>query len=339
MATIKTIKGKKTNTYRVEAMIDGVRLPSKSFKNRKDAEKHAAFLTLKADSLRGYNFRFTSTTTLSSLIDDYLEGYTGRDPSRTQRLIYWKEQLGHFSLDQIHRDKVRSVLQKLKSSGKSNSTYNRYKSALSAVFRFARDEFDVDHNPCEGIKNKPEAQKIDRWASPEELSRLLKACKESKWSRLYLYVLIAVHTGMRRGSCLSLKWSSINFDEKVAYLPTSKNKKPILIPLNEEVIQELQKFREVGNGYIFHRPDDKTKQFKNFDYHWVKAKELATINEPLRIHDLRHTTGSWLGQAGVPLTEIRDIMTHRSIQTTQRYIHHNYKDKAEKLKQVFRGVL
>jgi integrase len=338
MATIKAIKGKKGTTYRVEAMIDGIRLPSKTFKTKPEAERQAAILTLKADAVRGYNFRYTSTTTLSCLIDEYLSSYDGKDSSRQQRLNFWKEQLGHLCLDKIQRDKVKSSLRHLLNSGKSNATFNRYKSALSAVFRFAEEEYDIDFNPCTGIRNKPESQPIDRWASHDELSRLLEACRQSSWSKMYLYVLVAVHTGMRRSSCLALRWSSIDFDMCIAYIPTSKNKKPIMIPLNDEVMVELLKHREVGNGFIFNKPEDKSQSFKHFDYHWRVAKQRADITDSLRIHDLRHTTGSLLGQAGVPLTEIRDIMTHKSIQTTQRYVHHNYQDKALKLKSVLGGI-
>ena len=338
MATIKTIKGKKGTTYRVEAMIDSVRLPSKTFKTKLEAERQAAILTLKADAVRGYNFRYASTTTLSNLIDEYLSSYTGKDSSRIQRLNFWRDQLGHLCLDKIQRDKIKSSLRHLQNTGISCATFNRYKSALSAVFKFAEEEYDIEHNPCIGIRNKKESPPRDRWASHDELFRLLEACRKSNWPKMYLYVLVAVHTGMRRGSCLALRWSSIDFDKAVAYLPTSKNEKPIMIPLNDEVMIELLKHREVGNGFIFHKPEDKFQPFLHFDHHWNIAKLNAEITEPLRIHDLRHTTGSLLGQAGVPLTEIRDIMTHKSIQTTQRYVHHNYKDKAHNLQQVLKGV-
>ena len=41
----------------------------------------------------------------------------------------------------------------------------------------------------------------------------------------------------------------------------------------------------------------------------------------LRFHDLRHTFGTRAADAGVPLPAIRDVMGHRSIQTTERYAH------------------
>jgi len=44
--------------------------------------------------------------------------------------------------------------------------------------------------------------------------------------------------------------------------------------------------------------------------------------EDLHFHDLRHTFGSRLAQMGTPLTQIKELMGHRTIKTTERYIHH-----------------
>jgi hypothetical protein len=43
--------------------------------------------------------------------------------------------------------------------------------------------------------------------------------------------------------------------------------------------------------------------------------------EDFRIHDLRHTCAAWLVSAGVPLTEVRDLLGHRTIRMTERYAH------------------
>ncbi len=40
-----------------------------------------------------------------------------------------------------------------------------------------------------------------------------------------------------------------------------------------------------------------------------------------RIHDLRHTCAAWLVSAGVPLTEVRDLLGHSSVTMTERHVH------------------
>jgi integrase len=43
--------------------------------------------------------------------------------------------------------------------------------------------------------------------------------------------------------------------------------------------------------------------------------------EDFRIHDLRHTCAAWLVSAGVPLTEVRDLLGHTTVKMTERYAH------------------
>jgi integrase len=56
--------------------------------------------------------------------------------------------------------------------------------------------------------------------------------------------------------------------------------------------------------------------------HWDEVVNLLG-HEHLRRHDLRHTGLTWLADAGVPLHHLQRIAGHRSITTTQRYLHPN----------------
>jgi integrase len=43
--------------------------------------------------------------------------------------------------------------------------------------------------------------------------------------------------------------------------------------------------------------------------------------EDYHIDDMRHTCAAWLVSAGVPLTEVRDLLGHSSVKMTERYAH------------------
>ena len=43
--------------------------------------------------------------------------------------------------------------------------------------------------------------------------------------------------------------------------------------------------------------------------------------EDFHQHDLRHTCGAWLVQAGVPLIEVRELLRHSTVRMTERYAH------------------
>jgi hypothetical protein len=50
-----------------------------------------------------------------------------------------------------------------------------------------------------------------------------------------------------------------------------------------------------------------------------KALKAASLDEAHRFRDLRHTFGTAMAAAGVPMRTLQEWMGHRDIQTTQRY--------------------
>jgi integrase len=50
-------------------------------------------------------------------------------------------------------------------------------------------------------------------------------------------------------------------------------------------------------------------------------EHVRPIDPEMDPHDCRHTAASWLAQAGVPLYDIKGLMRHESIKTTEKYAH------------------
>jgi integrase len=53
--------------------------------------------------------------------------------------------------------------------------------------------------------------------------------------------------------------------------------------------------------------------------HFAKAKQLAGLHRRFRFHDLRHTSGSKMASAGVPLQIIAKVLGHSSVAMSERY--------------------
>lgn len=323
MPNIQSRKGKRGTSYRVEFMRCGKRI-SKTFPNRKDAEVFAAKAALNDDSVLALAHVTLNTMTLAAAIDEYLEQHTGRDKSVPQRLSFWRGRLGSLTLAKVSKDKVRQALKALELEGKQDATNNRYKAALSAVFKYLNDNYDVAQNPCREIRQRKEDNARDRYLSDDERVRLLDACKASRWDRLYLLVLMALTTGARKGELLGLRWSDIELGcsdtGPIASLRTTKNGHPRLLPLVSDVVTLLKPLRQVGNGYIFCHPHKLNSPFEHFDHHWHAALRHADIAN-FRFHDLRHTAASLLARNGCTLLEIAEVLGHKSITMTQRYAH------------------
>jgi integrase len=163
--------------------------------------------------------------TLAALIDAYMSQYCGRDTTRPQRLGWWHAQIGHLTLAQLDDDHVFALMEdlaqrrgtyyigkdasgaaimKAKKKPLAVATLNRYQASLSAVLTWAQRRRITPKgwaNPCRMIPMRREHNQVVRFLSDAERERLLAACRESKWAKLYLLVLTALTTGARLVSC------------------------------------------------------------------------------------------------------------------------------------------
>ena len=89
-------------------------------------------------------------------------------------------------------------------------------------------------------------------------------------------------------------------------------------PIVREALLELNK--QSGDAeYVFMNPDTgmrETDVKKSFS---AACREAAITK--FTFHDLRHTFGTSLADAGVDVVKIKELMGHASIVTTMRYIH------------------
>ncbi len=280
---------------------------------------------------------------ISNLIDAYMAAYAGRDPTRPHHLRWWQQRLGDSTLDTIDQDDIYLALEDLSTragrycagrdaDGKpifkakrvqySPATINRYAAALSALFSWCirkRLAPKAWMNPCRGIERRREDNERTRFLNRIELSRVLDACKASKWDRLYLLVLMAVSTGARRGELEGLRWSSIDFERAEAVVARTKNGDPKVLPLQPSVMRELARFRSDSHGLIFASKRVPTQAFNHVSA-WLCALKIARIRD-FRFHDLRHTCASYLAQDGATLLQIGDVLGHRQVSVTRRYSH------------------
>jgi len=126
-----------------------------------------------------------------------------------------------------------------------------------------------------------------------------------------------MNTGLRRGELLALRWESIDFGHRILTVEggTAKNRQTRHVPLNDEAIGVLNRWREQTNGG--QRVFEVSTGFKTA---WAKLLKRANITT-FRWHDLRHHFASRLVQAGVPLNTVRDLLGHSSVAMSLRYAH------------------
>jgi len=200
------------------------------------------------------------------------------------------------------------------------STINRELQILSRIFSLAIKYGVTATNSCAEVPLLPENNKRVRYLMDEEEHKLLSVLPGPRGHLLSL-VIIAIGTRMRRGDLFNLKWERIDFQRGLIYVPNSKTGRDYSVPMNEDVRTILLEFRRNirGDGYVFINPDT-AKPYTDVKKAFGTACRLAGIHN-LHWHDLRHTFGTRLAEAGFSEATIGDLMGHSDPQTTRRYTH------------------
>ena len=264
-------------SYKATIKLNSKYLTSKTFKTKRLAQIWAKKIEddlALMDALASEG----ATITLNELAREFKDNYQGKDEKTLfRRIDWWVEQLGESRLTEIHTKQVRALLKQyesghcLKYAGmrsittarfietqntRSPATVNRMKMTLSTLYRYAENEAYLSYNPTRGIKLRPENNERMRYlgdenhASDEEV-RLLRACKESHWPKLYLLVLMGISSGGRLSELFRLRWCDVDFDKCTGMLHVTKNGQRRKLLFTAKVMDELQKFREIGTALIF----------------------------------------------------------------------------------------
>jgi integrase len=356
MATIRKLSNGK---YRADIRKNYTFIQAKTFLSKKQAEQWAseidanieAILALSPSRLKNLTPELVSEMggldlfqklgieleflTFEDLANEYMKQWSKKDPNQIPRTTYWLAVFGKQPIKAISTDDIRKALDHyakgkcLKGDGtgksretnkpRSSNTVLRLKAVLSSIFKYAIRRGYLKENPVEGVFVDATPNQVERFLDDKERQALLSACQESTWDKLYLVVLMAITTGMRKSELINLRWTDINFDKVLARLATTKNGSPRINPIPAPALDELKKFRQVGNGLIFPSPNDAEKPF-DFRVQWMRALQRAHIKN-FRFHDLRHTAASYLVMNGASLHETAELLGHKSTQTTKRYAH------------------
>jgi integrase len=179
-----------------------------------------------------------------------------------------------------------------------------------------RRESDT-RNPSPGINLRPEVRRQVR-LELAELPQLEKAidaeCDDPYLRGYFRFVLL---TGCRRSEALRLKWSDVG-DRIVTFRDTKggADHTIVLSARAGELLKGLD--RLAGNPYVF-ASRQHGKRLVEPSKAWQRIRKAAGLPS-LRIHDLRRTFGSWLGDAGFTSKQIGTALGHKSDITSRVYM-------------------
>ena len=177
-------------------------------------------------------------------------------------------------------------------------------------------------NPCRLIKKFPE-RKRERYLSEDELNKLgrelEKSLKEGIENKDVIYALrLLALSGCRLGEILSLRWEHVDVENGLLILPDAKAGARAH-PIGQSAISLISKISRVeGAPWVFHSTTlGKHLSSSTIETAWQRIRQRMGVKD-IRIHDLRHTVGTYSGQTGANAFLIRDKLGHRTLAMTGR---------------------
>lgn len=242
---------------------------------------------------------------------------------------------GSVPIGRITRLKVQAWVRTLERAGLAANSVHACAYLMSGVMREAVREGLVRVNPAADLDLPVQPPGRDRTFTRDEVERLYTAAVDP-YDTL---ILLMAYTGLRMGEAVGLRVRGLDLlgrrlivrdtlievGGKITPKAYPKGRSWRTVPLTGRLVDALAAhlaahpagrddlvFRG-ARGAPISRSRFRARQ-------WIAALEKAGIDYAPP-HTLRHTYGSWLVEAGRPLTEVQKLLGHGSVTTTARYLH------------------
>ena len=205
-------------------------------------------------------------------------------------------------------------------AGRKLATINREVMQLSSIFKLAVDLGYCESNPARKIKPYKTHNRRTRVLLPEEERRLLEAMTGTL-AKYRPIILLLLHTGMRLGEVVGLRWDYVDLSKGVIILPagTTKNDKSRTLPLNDEAMKTLSELltQSQGKGRVF-----AGRGFTGQHASKLIASVCDRIGLPdVTAHTLRHTFATRLMERNLNPLHVKELLGHATLRMTDHYTH------------------
>ena len=332
MAWVEKINREKGRAWRVGYRGPDRRQRHKTFTRKADAELFAA--TVETDRARG---DWTDPQLGKITVADWAHQVEASRLNRRRSTIARDDTyLRSFILPAFADSRLADVqpiavqqwVADLAASGYAPATIRKAYEILGRIFTAAVDSRLIPRSPCHGVKLPLIEQTEKRFLSPAEIQHLADAINP----RFHALALTAAYTGARFGELAGLarqhyeplrrtirierSLSDVRGEVAFGQPKTKAARRTISIPawLVDVLAQHLTEYQG-DDDLIFTAPAGGPLRRTSFRTRYWKPAVEASIGEPCRFHDLRHTHVALLIEQGAHPQVIASRLGHTSVRT------------------------
>jgi integrase len=258
-----------------------------------------------------------------------------------------KPHLGRKKLKDLNRAEVRRLYNQKAKELSPRSVDYVHATLQKALKQAVRDDL-VPRNVAEGERPRSSRRKKEVKAlSPTQVRALLSAARSSRYEALYV---AAVHTGLRQGELLGLRWLDVDLEagklsvtrslkvtaDGLAFGAPKNQASRRSVPLNKSVVSALRAHRLRQNeerlsvpewhdhDLVFPNRVGRPTDHNNLYYREFKPllKNAGLWGQGFTFHSLRHTFATALFKQRQHPKIVQSLMGHASItQTMDTYSH------------------
>lgn len=295
--------------------------------------------------------------------------------SRRRDESHWRchvaPQWAHVQVGAVLRPDVSAWVTKMERAGVGAATIQGSMGVLRALMEYAVDARIRRDNPATGVRMPRRAAHLDRVLTPDEDEQLLAAFDRLFPGRpdARLFVEQLLYSGLRWEEAAALDRDHVDMRRALwkvgpvverdgSIRPYPKSPAGVRdVPIDEAVWPRVRErvLATRPGGLLFTAPRGGVLDYTTWHRRvWLPA--LRGVSErPARRgrahrpavagagladpqptpHDLRHTYGTRLAEAGVPVHEIMALMGHERLESAQRYLHAG-EDRFERARRAMR---
>ena len=256
--------------------------------------------------------------------------------------IHIKPALGRLKLKKLTPAHVQGFYRDRLDAGFAPASVNKLHVVLHKALKQAVEWRMVPRNVTEAVRvPRPAPREEMRTLTAQQARRLLETACGDRLEALYV---LAVHTGMRQGELLALKWQDIDLENATVSIrrtitksggklllgepKTKKSRRTIdlseaaVLALRRHLARQMEDIEILGDSYrdeglvftsevgtIINPTNLRKRSF-------AQLLKRAKIPEGIRFHDLRHTCATLLFGRNVHPKHVQELLGHSNIAIT-----------------------
>jgi integrase len=257
--------------------------------------------------------------------------------------------LGRLKLKDLNPAHIRSLYREKLESGLSAATVRKMHSVLRKALKQAVLDGLIPRNVCEAVK-PPKVERKEITPLNREQAKALLEAANSAGDRLETLYVLAIHTGMREGELLGLKWEDVDLERGVLRLrralvreggkvtlgdlKTPKSRRSVRLTrdaadaLSAHLQRQLEEMERMGSlyqpgGLVFATESGTLINPSNLRNRSFKPLLKRAGLPDICFHDLRHTCATLLLSQGTHPKLVQELLGHATIaMTLDTYSHY-----------------